>query len=453
MKLTPVNPRTEELLEPVDCTTREEVHEKVARARAVQGAWQATPFEQRAEHCRRAAEQIEADADQIAGRMHAETGKPVQQARGETVGAARALGSAVTDMQAALAPEERAFKDGLCRTHYLPHGVAAVIGPWNFPAYMPLEAIWPCLLAGNTVLFKPSEFSPYTGIAMADALAKHLPADVFHLVLGTGEEGGWLTAAEIDFIAFVGSRATGKAIMKQASDRLCRLLLELGGKDAMLVAHDADLEQAAQFAVRSSLQNAGQVCVAVERVYVERAAEAPFIAHVVELAADVALDAGRNGQMVIGPMSNAKQMRIVLDHIRDALEKGAKLELGGKRLDRAGYWVEPTVMSGLTPDMKLMREETFGPVVAIRTVDSLEDAIREANDTRYGLTATIWGGQRDALYAQALRLEAGLVAVNGRQGGAPGVPRAPAKESGFGFMGGVAGMRQFLQPRTVTIRT
>jgi len=452
MQLTPINPSTGEPLEPIPCTTEEELQTMVRAARGAFGSWSTRPFEERADCCRAASKRIVDRIDEIAEVIHTETGKPKQQAKGETKSGASTVNSAVRDMSAAMAPEERPFDGGLCRTHYLPHGVAAVIAPWNYPSYMALELIFPALLAGNTVLFKPSEYSTRTGMAVAAAFTECLPPGVLQIVLGDGQQGRWLTAAEIDFVAFVGSRATGKAIMKQSSDRLCRLLFELGGKDAMIVAKNANLKKAAKFAVQNSIQNTGQVCVAVERIYVERGIEQAFIEQAVELAQDVAIEAGENGQLVIGPMSNEKQMKIVLDHIEDAKRLGAKVHMGGNRLDRPGLFIEPTVMSGLTREMKIMTEETFGPVVAIQAVDSVEEAVREANNTRYGLTATIWGGDSEALYEHALRLEAGLVGINGRQGGNPGIPRAGAKESGFGFLGGVGGMRQFLQPRTVTVR-
>jgi acyl-CoA reductase-like NAD-dependent aldehyde dehydrogenase len=423
----------------------------VRRARGAQPEWAALPFAQRAELIRQAGREILDHAAQTAELIQAEMGKLSRHARQEVEWFAKGFERQIANFEAALKPDELPFDGGVTRVHYVPLGVAAVITPWNFPAGMPLSLAVPALLAGNTVVAKPSEYSTRTGLAVLEALRRRVPQDALQIVVGDDEQGRAMVESEVDLIAFIGSREVGKQIMQTASRRACRVILEMGGKCAMVVARDADLAQAARFAARGAFRNTGQVCCAVERIYVERDA-APAFAEAIRAAAREAAVGEDNGtDMCMGPFCNSTQMEHVEELVKDAVGNGANLVQGGRRLDRPGFWFEPTILTGLRSDMAIMQKETFGPVACVQSVESVEEGIRLANATRYGLTATIWSKDEEAARRLALRLEAGCVGVNRSFGGHPDAPWAGAKESGFGHTGGVSGARQFLQPRSITV--
>ncbi len=453
MQIQPINPNDGKALDPITSTPTERIGEFVAKAAEAGKAWAELAYGDKREIFRRIAADFEARCESIAKLMHAEMGKPLSQAKSELLHTTANISQVIDTMEKALQPDLLDFEGGRTTVHYVPLGVAAVITPWNFPFAMPLSLLLPALLAGNTVVFKPSEITTYTGLALAEIMMQHLPADVLQVVVGDGVQGRAMVTSDVDLIAFVGSRAVGKEIMQQASRRTCRIILELGGKDPMIVGKDADLDKAAQFAVVGSLRNSGQVCCAVERIYVEKEACQPFLEKVTEKVQEVSVGDEVENRLCIGPMASKKQLEHVLKQIEAAVGSGATLHAGGKQISRDGYFIEPTVLSGLTPEMAIMREETFGPVVCIQTVDSVDEGIELANNTRYGLAASIWMGNQAEAEKQALRLQAGLVGVNRSFGGAPGTPWAGAKESGFGHTGGVSGMRSFLQPRSITRTT
>jgi len=451
--LRPVNPNTGEPLETIACTPLDKIPEIVSRAAASRKSWSRTKFEDRADLIRKVQSRFHEMADQFARSIHDEMGKPLSQAAGEVDHYTAALSEEIDFMRQALEPEDREFKGGVTRIHYVPLGTSLIISPWNFPFGMPLTLLIPSLLAGNTTVFKPSEIVTHTGLLLATVFDDILPAGVFQTVTGDGEQGKALVDSDFDLIAFVGSRGVGKTIMESAGRRACRVLLEMGGKDPMIVAHDADLDQAAKHAVGASLRNSGQVCCSVERIYVDKTVVDEFVRKVKSRVEKVVVGEDLESKLCIGPMSSEKQMSLVLDQIEDAIRKGATLQHGGKRLDRPGFYLQPTVLTDLNDDMKIMYDETFGPAICIQAVDSIDEAIDRANDSRYGLTATLWTGDEALGRERALELEAGLVGVNGSfSGGASGVPWAGAKESGFGHTGGMSGMRSFLQPRSVTLR-
>jgi acyl-CoA reductase-like NAD-dependent aldehyde dehydrogenase len=287
------------------------------------------------------------------------------------------------------------------------------------------------------VVFKPSEETPLCGQAYADILNAALPPDVLIIMHGADAQGKALVAADVDLIAFTGSREAGKNILREASGSLKRVILELGGKDPMVVLEDADLEKAAQFAAMNSYRNAGQVCVSTERIFVH------------ESVADAFEDllARATAQMEVGPMVNARQRDHVLAQVREAVEKGARIRAGGT--EARGNFIQPTLLSGVTDDMAIAREETFGPIACVSRVASDEEAVRRANDTRFGLGAVVFG-RGDHAEAVARRLKAGMIGVNKSIGGTRGTPWVGARESGYGFHGSRDGHRQFTQTRVVS---
>ncbi|KAB2890737.1 MAG: aldehyde dehydrogenase, partial [Kofleriaceae bacterium] len=328
-----------------------------------------------------------------------------------------------------------------------PLGVCAAITPWNFPFAMPHWMVFPALLAGNTVVLKPSEETPLIAQAYAELVRALVPDGVLQVVHGADDQGKALVAADVDLIAFTGSRAVGKHIMAAAAGGLKRIILELGGKDPLLVLDSADVDKAAAFAARNSFRNAGQVCVATERIYVARALAERFVSKLSVEAAKMTVGNGLDEASKVGPMVSARQRDHVLRQVADAVAKGATVVRGG---EHDGLFVQPTVLTGVTPEMGIAQEETFGPVACVTVVDSDEEAVRLANATRYGLGAVVFGADDAHTADIARRLNAGMIGVNQGVYGARGTPWVGARESGFAFHSSRDGHRNFTQTRVVS---
>ncbi|MGQ0553057.1 MAG: aldehyde dehydrogenase family protein [Planctomycetota bacterium] len=445
------NPATGALLARLPCADVAEVNRSVATARAAQPGWAALGLAGRRATLERIAKAWEdpATVERVAGLITAEMGKPLAAARGEAGRMAEGLRGTLRAAEPALSPVESCEKTTRTRLSREPLGVVAAITPWNFPLGMAREVIVPALLAGNTVVFKPSELVPLTGAAMHEVFAAELPEGVLVLVQGDDETGKALVAAPVDMIGFVGSVEAGKHIMAACAAGLKRMVLELGGKDPMIVCADADLPAAAAYAVRESMRNSGQVCCAVERIYVERAVAPRFTELVVKLAGELKVG-DPTGEVFMGPMASENQRRSVLAQIEDARARGAKVLLGGRATPGPGCFLEPTVVADLDESMSLLQRETFGPVAAIRTVESAEQALQLANASPYGLGASVWTGDAARGRTLAARLEVGQVGVNRGLGGAGDPPWAGAKQSGFGYLGSPDGYRQFTRPLTMS---
>lgn len=452
MSIDVVNPHTGQVRETIETSDMDALPAWLDRSRKAQNSWAKTPFHQRCDALRAIADACDAEADVIALHIHEEMGKPLRQAVGEIKGYTSTIEGSISSMERALQIDEEKFEGATTQVHYLPIGVVAVITPWNFPFGMPWTLLIPSLLGGNSVIFKPTEIAPRTGIEMAKIFNRFLPPDVLQIVLGAGAEGSALSNADVDLIAFVGSRDTGKKIMQAASRRATRVLLEMGGKDPMIVAKDADLDKAAQYAAQASNRNTGQVCVSVERIYVEKEVAEEFTQNVLRhlKRISVGTETVSDELLNMGPLASERQLDHVENQLRAAREAGATIHGEGRRLARDGFWMRPTLVTGVNSDMAIMRDETFGPVTCIEAVDSLEEAIARANDTRFGLAATLWTGNRERARDVALQLESGMVGINRSFGGSSIGLWAGTKESGYGHTGGVSGMRSFLQPRTIT---
>lgn len=444
-----LDPATLEPIGEVESTDVQDIGSVVERARAALPAWRGLGAEGRRDVLRRAQPLLNDQLESLARLLTQEMGKPLREALGEVRACARGLGEGLDEMVAALQPET--LQDE--RTHTVcyrdPFGVAAVITPWNFPVMMPHGMVVPALMAGNTVVLKPSEETPLVAAAWAEILRSVLPGGVLQLVQGDEAQGRALVAADVDLIAFTGSREAGAQILSAAGPGLKRVVLELGGKDPLVVLDDADVEAAATFAVRNSFRNAGQVCVSTERIYVADPIADAFEARVIELARELAVGSGLEEGTDVGPMINARQKGHVLSQIRGALEQGAVLRLGGE--EGRDNWLQPTVLTGVDHEMEIMRQETFGPVACVMRFSSDEEAIALANDTPFGLGAVVFSGDEARGLAVARRLEAGMVGLNRGVGGARGAPWVGAKQSGYGFHSGIEGHRQFAQVRIVSV--
>ena len=337
---------------------------------------------------------------------------------------------------------------------YEPLGLIGVIGPWNYPLTNSFGDCIPALLAGNSVILKPSEITPLTSLLLAEGLAASgLPDGVFGVATGRGGTGAALVD-EVDMVMFTGSTATGKKVLARAAETLTPVALELGGKDPMIVLADADLERAANLAVYYSMLNGGQTCISIERVYVEEPAYDAFVQKVVDKVGALRQGAStRPATSEVGAMTFAKQLDIVEEHVRDAIAKGARALTGGRRRAGKGMFYEPTVLVDVDHTMKAMTEETFGPTLPIMKVADAEQAITLANDSPYGLGAAVFAGDRARGEQLARRLQAGAVCVNDALLNyvAVELPMGGWKASGLGTRHGAGGIRKFTKQQSLFI--
>jgi acyl-CoA reductase-like NAD-dependent aldehyde dehydrogenase len=438
------NPATGEVLGTVPVMTEEQVNAAVRRARAAAERWAALGFEHRKGELDKWRRALAAEADEIAEIIHLENGKPRLDAIQELLNSLGHLSHAAS--RAARALRTRRVSPGVLANFrasisYQPLGVVGVIGPWNYPLFTPMGSIAYALAAGNAVVFKPSELTPLVAQRIGEIAANTFAIDdLFQVVTGDGRTGAALARSNVDKIAFTGSARTGRRVMMAAAENLTPVLMELGGKDPMVVTRDADIDKAAEAAVFGALTNAGQACVSIERCYVEAPVYREFVDRVLEHARDVR--AGGDGEAQIGAITMAAQVDVIRDHLEDAVARGATVLLGGPDHIR-GRLVAPTVLTDVTPEMKIMREETFGPVLPIARVDSADEAIELANDSDYGLGSAIFGKERVRELAD--RIRAGMTAINSvmAYSAVPNLPFGGVGESGFGRIHGDEGLREF----------
>ncbi len=430
----------------------------VARGRAAQRAWGELPVRERARRLKRARREMVRDRAAILDLLDRETGKARWDTVGELMSVCMDIGYLARRAPRFLAPRRvsaRPLFGKRARVSYKPRGVVGVISPWNAPINLALGDTVPALLAGNAVVVKPSEVTPLAVQRACQALNRVLPPGVLQVVIGAGETGAALVD-QVDMICVTGSPETGRRVMERASRRLTPVLLELGGKDPMVVLRDADLERAANAAVWGGCLMTGQVCMSVERVYVEAAVADAFTAKVVEKVRT--LRVGPNGpdaDIDLGPFTSPRQVDIVERHLADARARGARVLAGGSRRDQdGGIFFEPTVVAGVDHSMLLMQEETFGPVIPIMPVADADEAIRLANETRYGLNASVWTRDIACGLALARRIESGSVCVNEClvSAGCNDLPFGGVKQSGIGTRhGGADGLRQFCVAQAILV--
>ncbi len=446
-KLRSLDPATGDVVGEVRETPVPEIAAAVARARAAQPSWASLGLEGRADVLGRAQAILADRADGHAELITREMGKPLRESRVEARSLSSGLERELAEIVEALQPDVLEGSGARSTVHHDPLGVVGVITPWNFPMSMPHWMIVPSLMAGNTVVFKPSEETPLCGQAYADALDEVLPPNVLLVVHGADAQGKALVTSDVDMIAFTGSREVGKHILREASGTLKRVVLELGGKDPMIVLDDADLDAAARFAAFNSFRNCGQVCVSTERIFVLDSVADAFEAALAELAGAMKVGSGLDDADV-GPMVNGRQRDHVLAQIDAAVAAGARVLAGGN--GHRDNFVTPTVLADVTEQMEIGTVETFGPVACVTRVASVDEAVDRANDTRFGLGAVVFGAEGERTEAVARRLTAGMIGVNRAVGGVPGSPWVGARESGFGFHKSRDGHRQFAQTRVVT---
>jgi acyl-CoA reductase-like NAD-dependent aldehyde dehydrogenase len=454
------NPATGETIATLPAATDADVPEMVARARAAQKPWRELGFEGRSKILRRAQKWVLDNADAFLDTLVAETGKTREDAVLAELGyAASAFGFWAKNATKYLADEKikpsTPFLLGRkVFVRYEPIGVVGVIGPWNYPFTNGVGDAIPALAAGNAVIHKPSSVTPMTALFMENGLREcGLPADLFQVLVGRGPIGMALID-EVDMVMFTGSTETGKRVMERAARTLTPVSLELGGKDPMIVLADADLERAANAAVFWSMQNGGQTCISVERVYVEEPIYDQFVRMVGERAGALRQGVpGGFGSVDVGSFINPPQIEIVEQHVQDAVAKGARLVAGGHRGSGPGTFFEPTVLADVDHTMECMTEETFGPTLPVMKVRDVDQAVELANDTPYGLQASVYTKDIAKGEAVARRLQAGAVVVNDANANyvALEAPMGGWKQSGMGVRHGTEGIRKYCRRQTIVL--
>lgn len=452
-RLVSTNPATGAEIGRFPVADATEVADTLERAREAGRWWASLGFAERRRRLLRWRSRIVGQLNRAADLLTAETGKPHPEAVVEMVAAVVTLDWAAKHARRVLAPRRvrrvLASAESAGHLEYRPYGVVGVIGPWNYPIFTPMSSIASALAAGNAVVLKPSEHTPGMGRWLADSLAEVVGEHpVLQVVQGGGATGEALCRGGVDKLSFTGSTATGKKVMAACADTLTPVVLEAGGKDAIIVDGDADLDLAAESSVWAALTNAGQTCVSAERIYVVDEVFDEFLSRVTERVAK--LTAGAEGAD-IGPMITPAQLDVVRTHIEDAVARGGRAVVGGPDAVQPPY-VHPTVLVDVPPDALAMREETFGPVLTLIRVPGVDEALRQANDTPYGLGGAVFGRKRAVAIAR--RLRAGMVSVNDvlSFAGTPSLPWGGIGASGFGRLRGDDGLREFSQPCAVVVR-
>src|SRR3954452_2723263 len=454
------NPATGAVIRTLPITAPDEVRAMAERARAAQPGWEALGFEGRGRILRRMQKWVVDHADRVIQTIVDETGKTHEDASVvELAYGAGALGFWAKHAADYLADEKIRTSNPFVLgrklvVRYAPVGVGGVIGPWNYPMPNSFGDAVPALAAGNAVLLKPSEITPLTSLMLAEAFREcGMPEHVLQIPIG-GAETGTALIDEVDFVMFTGSTATGKKVMARAAETLTPVALELGGKDPMIVLADADLERAANAATYYAMQNGGQTCVSVERVYVEAPIYDRFVDAVTERVK--ALRQGPPagpGSVEIGAITFAPQLEIIRRHVEQARDAGARITTGGHVREGSGRFYEPTVLADVDHTMTAMTEETFGPTVPIMKVADAEEAIRLANDSDYGLGASVWTKDLARGEQIARRIESGYACVNDANVNyfAYELPMGGWKSSGLGVRHGAAGIRKYTRQQAILV--
>ena len=455
--LSIVNPATGSVILRLAPDGPREVAQRYAAARAAQPHWAATPIRKRIGAIEKFRELVQARGDALAQTLTQEVGKPIRQSRNELKGLVARLDFFIAESSRALR-EEKVFADAAQnldeRITHEPLGVVANISAWNYPYFVGSNVFVPALVAGNAVLYKPSEFATLTGRHIADLLhASGIPEDVFVPVIGGGATGAALLRQPIDGVFFTGSYATGAKIAASAGRRMIKVQLELGGKDPVYVCDDVDVKAAAAAVADGAFYNTGQSCCSVERIYVHEAIHDAFVDAFVAEVKTYRIGDPADESTYVGPLTRRAQLDVLRRQVADAKRKGASLLLGGAAIKRKGNWFAPTVLANVDHSMLVMREESFGPIIGIQAVADDAAAVGLMNDTEYGLTAGVY--THDAARARRVlsRVQAGSVYWNCCDRVSPRLPWSGVKHSGIGLTLSTMGIRTFTRPKAWHLRS
>jgi len=451
-----INPATGEVLASLPDMGAAETTAAIDAAYIAQVAWAARPAKERAAILRKWFDLMVANADELAAILTAEMGKPLPEARGEILYAASYVEWYAEEAKRIYGETIPApSNDKRMVVIKQPVGVVGTITPWNFPAAMIARKIAPALAVGCTVVSKPAEQTPLTAIALA-VLAEEagIPAGVLNIIVGLDGPaiGRELCGnAKVRKISFTGSTEVGRILMRQCADQIKKVSLELGGNAPFIVFDDADLDAAVEGALASKYRNAGQTCVCANRIYVQSGVYDAFAAKLAAKVAELSVGDGFKAGVTIGPLIDEQGIAKVEDHVRDAVSKGARVLTGGKRIEGAGTFFAPTILTGIDRSMKVAREETFGPVAPLFRFETVDDVIAQANDTEFGLAAYFFAGDLKKVWRVAEALEYGMVGINTGLMSAETAPFGGIKQSGLGREGSRHGADDYLEMKYLCI--
>jgi acyl-CoA reductase-like NAD-dependent aldehyde dehydrogenase len=449
-----VNPATSEVIATFAVFGESDVAETVERARQAAAWWAGLSWKQRQTRLLAWKSYLTRYIGRLAELVRTETGKPLADAELEILLAIVHIDWAARNARRVLRP--RRVRSGLvainqhASVEYQPLGVVGVIGPWNYPVFTPMGSIAYALAAGNAVVFKPSELTPAVGGWLVSSFAEVVPEQpVLQLVTGAGQTGEFLARSAVNKIAFTGSAATAKKVMAACAENLTPMVAECGGKDALIVAEDADLDAAADAAAWGAAGNAGQTCVGVERIYVADGVYHSFLEKLIERMS--AVRPGEDREADYGPMTMPDQIEVVERHIADALARGGKAVVGGLSSIRKPF-IGPVVLTDVPEESRAVTEETFGPTVTVAPVADLSEGVARANASSYGLGASVFARNKKAAMAAARSLRSGMTAVNSviAFASVPALPFGGSGDSGFGRIHGADGLREFARPKSIT---
>ena len=450
------NPATAKLVATLDADDAKRVRAKYVRARAAQADWARRPLDQRLAAIAKFRGLVVAETEALARILTSEVGKPIAQSRNELRGLLPRLDFFLSETAATLRPRKVFGEaDGKLeeRISHEPLGVIANISAWNYPWFVGANVFVPALLAGNAVLYKPSEYASITGLEIARLLHESgVPDDVFIVLIGAGEVGAELLKQDVDGVFFTGSYGTGHRIAESVRGRMIRLQLELGGKDPVYVCEDVDVAKAAAGIADGAFYNTGQSCCSVERIYVHEKVYQPFVEAFVNEVRGFVRGDPEDDKTYIGPLTRAPQVALVEAQVKDAVKKGAKVLAGGKRIKGKGNWFEPTVLVNVNHTMDVMRAESFGPVIGIMPVADDEQAVRVMNDTEYGLTAGVYTGSRKRAEKILQQVKSGSVYWNCCDRVSPRLPWSGVGHSGIGLTLSTYGIEAFTRPKAWHLR-
>ena len=445
-----INPSTESAFAKCPDASKEQLDKAVIAARAAFNGWANRSYNERAEMLQRFGNTIVEHTESLSELLTREQGKPLVQAKSEIQRAA-AQYDRITRIE--ICPEVIADDDSQhIELHYRPLGVVGAITPWNVPVILASGKIAQALYTGNTMVLKPSPYTPLSTLRLGELAAKIFPAGVLNILAGGDELGIWMTEhPDIDKISFTGSVATGKKVMASAASGLKRVTLELGGNDAAIVLEDVDPKKVAPKLFAAAFVNSGQICAAIKRVYVHESLYEELADAIAEEAKKVKFGDGLDPSSDYGPVNNKMQFEKLVDLIEDIKQSGAKILTGGDVPDRAGYYINPTVVVDVDDDARVVKEEQFGPVLPILKFSDVEEGIRRANDTRFGLSGSVWTNDLAKGEEIAARLQVGTARVNQHLGMSPDIPFGGAKESGLGREYSIVGLKGYMEPEVVHI--
>lgn len=449
------NPATGEVFSEVADDTLSTIKSKYERLKSGQEEWAAVPLQERVNIIRKFSEQLEKNADHLAAVLTSEVGKPLQQSKNELNGA-RARIKWLTDNAEKFLADEVMFKDPKMeeKISYEPLGVIGNISAWNYPYLVGVNVFVPALLAGNAVFYKPSEFASLTGVEIAKALHEAgVPFNAFQLAIGGKEAGEALLDLPLNGYFFTGSFKTGQYIYQRVAPKMVPCQCELGGKDPLYVADDVeDVKSVAAGTADGAFYNNGQSCCAVERIYVHEKVYDKYVDEFVKEVKSYKLGSPDEAGVYVGPLTRPSQLSVLAEQVNEAVKKGASLLTGGKKADRRGFYFEPTVLTNVTHDMSIMREESFGPVIGIMKVKNDEEAIKLMSDTEYGLTAAVYTANKSRAEKILGKVDAGTGYWNCCDRVSAAVPWSGRKHSGFGATLSHAGLRAFTKTKAYQLR-